>query len=281
MCQVGKIGMTAQKGKQRVEEGRIFLVSEQSEEEDGGTYGIKNACRAELMRTIDALQQGRAGIDELVVVAQQREEGDPEKNTDPHAIFLHECMELIYMHGQPSAEKEDEDVMEHPIIQAIGKEGFEEGIVGEIGDIVIEGRAETGNIVERNLEQEQQSKAPQIHTAYHGNPYGHEKIEPQEDDQEIEVIVGDAEEEEPAKFRRARERGGVEDVVYREIEKRPEQVGNQHRAEAALQEIFVVESFVDVEVVEKAKGRDKEKDRDTETCEYFEKRDEMEIGRRV
>ena len=257
------------------------MVREDREEEEGGRYRIENPGGAELVGRVDGLQQSCPGKNELVVIAQQGAEGAPEKEANPCPVLLHEFLERIAAHGEPAAEKENEEIVEHPVVQAVEEEGFEQGVLGEIGDIVIEGRIETGKIIEGNLQEKENGHAFLPHAADHEDPERHEKIKPQKDHEKVEVVLGEAEKEHPDKLRGIRDRGLVDPMVHDDIEYGPKGIGQKDRTEAARHEIPVAKGLAGVKIVEEAEGRNEKKDGDAESREYFEKRNQMEVGRGI
>lgn len=161
-------------------------------------------------------------------------------------MFSHGIQKLLEVDGEPSAQQEDEDVVENPIIQAVGQEGLQQGILWKIRDEVIEGSVETGNVVESDLEKEETQEAHCSHAAHHRDPQGHEEIEPEEDHEEVEMVLGQPEEKELEEFQATGKLGTVEDDVRSDVEEGPEKVGNENGAEAPLHEVHIVKGFVDV-----------------------------------
>lgn len=155
MGQIRKIGMTSQKGKKWIEKARICLIRKNRKEEEGGRNGIDDAGRAELVGGVDGFQQAGAGMHQFVVVAQQGSEGQPKEETYLKAIRLHDVLEFPDVDREPASQQKDEDVVENPVIQAVGKERLQQGILRKIGYEVVEGGIEAGEIVEADLTQQE------------------------------------------------------------------------------------------------------------------------------
>jgi len=80
---------------------------------------------------------------------------------------------------------------------------------------------------------------------------------------------------------RVRKAYAVEQTVVQEIEQRPGQIRNQHGLEAALGKASEVKGGVDVQIVEQAKGGDKEEDGHAEPGKGFQECHQMNVGSRI
>lgn len=93
------------------------------------------------------------------------------------------------MFCREGAEHEDEQVVQDDVVQTEVESVLDEGIVGmDRPDI-------TGIEVEGHVGEEEKSKRQPrcfIHEAQERPPQGHEEVEPQEDDQEVNMIHGQA-----------------------------------------------------------------------------------------
>ena len=93
------------------------------------------------------------------------------------------------MFCRKGTEHEDEQVVQDDIVQAEVESVLDEGIVGMDGPDV------AGIKVEDHIcEKENRKREPRrlVHEAQEWPPQGHEKVEPQEDDQKVNVIHGQA-----------------------------------------------------------------------------------------
>lgn len=82
-------------------------------------------------------------------------------------------------------------------------------------------------------------------------------------------------------MQRVRKAHAVEDAVVQQVEERPDDIGNQDRAEALFHEGLVIERLVDVEIVEEPKGRDEEENRHAEARDDLKERNQVKIRRLV
>ena len=168
--------------------------------------------------------------------------------------------------------------MEHPVVEAIHEEWLQQGIIWQSVDIGVEGDREARPVVKEHLEYEQCGESAQAHAAHEGNPERHEQVEPEQDDEEIELVFRTAEEEQPTEVERRRQPGTVEQSVMDDVEQRPDEIGDEHGLDAPQVELAGSKRSVDIEIVEQAECGNEEEDRHTEACENLEKRNEMGVG---
>ena len=196
---ISKVGMTPEQRKQRIQAGWIALVGEYRKEEKRCCQCIENACRRKLMRRVDCLIQTIAiHEDELIVISEQRSHGGPEESTNTQSVFLHELVECVHMYSEPAANHEDEHIVDDPVIQTIQEKWFEKWVFHAV-DHEIEACAEAGKIVNGNLQKEKQAEVPPVCTADHIDPERHQQVEPDEDDQEVKLVLCVAEEQQARK----------------------------------------------------------------------------------
>ena len=276
--QIGKIRMTSQEREKRVECGGIPLESKDGEKEYGGRNSVENASRTELMCGENCLQQGGTREYQVVVVTQQEGKGQPEAAANDRTIFLHKIPEFITVDGKPSSQQEDEEVVKHPIVQTIEKERLQQGILRKVGNEVIKGSVEAGKVIKGDLKEEQDEKIPLSHVAHHGDPEGHEQVEPEEDHQKVKVVLGESEEQELCELPWPGNRDAVKEDVDGDVKEGPKKIGNEHRTETALHELQVAKGLVYIEIVKETKGRDEKEDGDAKTGEHFEKRYQVKVG---
>lgn len=192
-------------------------------------------------------------------------------------MLLHEQLELLDVHGQIPAEHEDEDVVEHPVIQPVHEERLEYGVVRQPVDEDVEGHREARPVVKGNLHGQQQEQADFARAADHVDPDRHGQVEPDQDDQEVELVFRIAEEQDGQEVQRVRKAHLVEDPVVEQVKERPDEIGDEHGLEPPFQEGPVVKRHRRVKVVKEAEGRDEEKDRHAEARGYLKKGDQVDI----
>ena len=66
--------------------------------------------------------------EQIIVVAEQTSEGGGEEEIDDFLMIAHERLKFLEMHSEIAADDEDEDVMQHPVVEAIKQEALEHGI---------------------------------------------------------------------------------------------------------------------------------------------------------
>ena len=72
------------------------------------------------MRRIDCFNRRVALCEEkMVVKGEKASERTPKEERDPAARPLHECVEGIDVHSEMTAEQEDEDVVQDPVVEPI------------------------------------------------------------------------------------------------------------------------------------------------------------------
>ena len=120
MGQIGKIRMFAQQ-VQGLAEGRGELyIGKDRKEEQGGGYGVHYAPRTQLMGGVDSLH-GRVAVkkDFFVVVGQQTAQGEEKETRQSPEAGLHKGHELLAVYRQITAQQEDKEIMQHPVIEAV------------------------------------------------------------------------------------------------------------------------------------------------------------------
>ena len=266
--------------KERVKAGRVVLVGENRKEEHRSSNCVEDTGRTQLMRGIDRFHRRIAGgKDQLVVVSQERGETAPEEDGNTQPVVAHEVHEGSDVNGQPPTQNKDEDVVEHPVVQTVHKERFKPGAIRKAIDEDVEAHAEAGPVVKRKLCDEQQREADGTGPADHPDPERHQQIEPEKDDQEIQLVFRIAEEQDRQQVQWIREADSVEQAVMGQIEYRPDKVRNQYGLETALQEVPIVERCIHIEIVEQAESGDEEKDWYTEAAGNLEQGNQVDIGR--
>ena len=151
------------------------------------------------MCCVDCLIQAVAiHKDEFIVIGEQRSHGGPKEGTDARAVLLHELMEGVHVHGKPAAAHEDEHIVDDPVIQTIQQERFEERILHAVNH-EIEACTEAGKIIDGNLQKEKQAEVPPVRAADHIDPERHQKVEPDENNQEVKLIFCIAKEQQTRK----------------------------------------------------------------------------------
>ena len=148
------------------------------------------------MRRVDGLQcRVAVKVNLLVVIGHKAAQGEEEKATESVEMFFHKVHELIAVNGKPAPQQEDEEVMEHPIIEAVHQKRFENAVIGQAVNVEVEGCIKARPLVKGHLQNQQDAQTVKGQATYYGNPKGHQEIEPQENDHEVELILGIAEEQ--------------------------------------------------------------------------------------
>ena len=77
---------------------------------------------------------------------------EEEKAAESVEMFFHKVHELIAVNGKPAPQQEDEEVMEHPIIEAVHQKRLENAVIGQAVNVEVEGRVEARPVVKGNLQ---------------------------------------------------------------------------------------------------------------------------------
>ena len=181
------------------------------------------------------------------------------------------------MHGEVAADDEDEDVVEHPIIEAIEQETLEHGIFHAVNH-GIEGNIETRKVVEGDLQREEEQKPFAVDMLYYGNPKRHEEVEPNEDYEEVKLVLGIAEENEGRERERLWKADAIKPAVMQEVEERPDEIRQDDGTRALLQEVAIAERLVQIHIVKDAESGNEEEDGYAEACGNLEERCQMCVG---
>ena len=143
----------------------------------------------------------------------------------------------------------------------------------------------TGIEVEGHVGEEEKSKRQPrcfIHEAQERPPQGHEEVEPQEDDQEVNMIHGQAVPQGAEKGVRLEDTEVVADDRYVDhVEQGPGQLGDEDRPQAAPQVVLIDEGLVQGLTVEHAESRQEEKGRHGKTGQDFQDGHQAQVGRRI
>ena len=201
------------------------------------------------------------------------------EDVDQGAVFFQPVRDAAEVFCREGAEHEDEQVVQDDVVQTEVESVLDEGIVGmDRPDI-------TGIEVEGHVGEEEKSKRQPrcfIHEAQERPPQGHEEVEPQEDDQEVNMIHGQAVPQGAEKGVRLEDTEVVADDRYVDhVKQGPGQVGDEDRPQAAPQVVFIDEGLVQGLAVEHAESRQEEKGRHGKTGQDFQDGHQAQVGRRI
>ena len=96
------------------------------------------------MRRVNCLHRRVARlVNQIVIIDEKNDKRCRKECRNQCAAFLHKAAECVKVNGEITAEHEDEDVMENPVIETIHEERFPKRTVGQTVRIKIERDAET------------------------------------------------------------------------------------------------------------------------------------------
>lgn len=125
--EVGEVRMLAERVQDGIQCRRVFLIREDREEEQRGHERVEDALGRELVCRIDAALRRLALREEQpVIVGEEARHADPEEDRNRRATRLHEDLEALDVDGEPAAEEEDEDVVEHPVVQPVHEDRLQQ-----------------------------------------------------------------------------------------------------------------------------------------------------------
>ena len=190
MDQVDGIRVVTQEGEDLVDPLRDRPAFPPVEEEEHRRQGIGHADRAELMDSEDCRQGVVAQVvHDAVVGGQHTRCRRCLEDVDQRAVAFQPVRHGCEVFGRKGTEHEDEQVVQDDVVQAEVEGVLDEGIVGmdrpDVAGIEVEDHVG---------EKEDSKREPRrlVHEAQERPPQRHEEVEPQEDDQEVNVIHGQA-----------------------------------------------------------------------------------------
>ena len=279
MCEVSKVGMPAKLMKQRIENGRIFLIREHGKEKQGSGQRIENTCRTKLMCRVNGFKRRITVLKEqLVVVNQKGNKAAPKENANADAMLFHECHEIINMNCQPAAQHKYEYIVHDPVVQAIQQKRLQQGGIRQTVNEKVQGSAEAGPVVKNKLGKEQSCQSFYADAADNLDPKRHQQVEPEQDNEKIELVFGIAEKQENQQAGKIGEPDTIQPAVMKQVKDRPYKIGNKNRLSPAFHEIFKRKRSRQIQIIEQAERGNEEENRYAETRGNLKKCNKIDIG---
>ena len=133
-------------------------------------------------------------------------------------------------------------------------------------------------VLKVTLKLEKEQKPLAVDMLYYGNPKRHEEVEPNEDYEEVKLVLGIAEENEGRERERRWKADTIKPAVMQEVEERPDEIRQDDGTRAFLQEAAIAERLVQIHIVKDAESGNEEEDGHAEACGNLEKRCQMCVG---
>ena len=88
----------------------------------------------------------------MLMASSKAAQGEEEKAAESMKMFFHKVHELIAVNGKPAPQQENEEVMEHPIIEAVHQKGLENAVIGQAVNVEVEGCIKARPVVKGHLQ---------------------------------------------------------------------------------------------------------------------------------